>query len=173
MYIKQPSMFIENQFGALNPHDKVTSNLSKVIILSHVRQGVEMAKKAKLPKPVIDIIAQHHGTSLLRYFYAKALKTDKNIREENFRYPGPKPQTREAAIVMMSDCIEAAVRSLKKPNTSKIESMIDMLISGMLNDGQFNECELTFKDIDTLKKVFLKSMTSLYHTRIEYPDQKK
>ena len=170
---KQPSMFIENQFGALNPHDKVTSNLSKVIILSHVRQGVEMAKKAKLPKPVIDIIAQHHGTSLLRYFYAKALKTDKNIREENFRYPGPKPQTREAAIVMMSDCIEAAVRSLKKPNTSKIESMIDMLINGMLNDGQFNECELTFKDIDKLKNVFLKSMTSLYHTRIEYPDQKK
>ena len=170
---KQPSMFIENQFGALNPHDKVTSNLSKVIIISHVRQGVELAKKAKLPDPIVDIIAQHHGTSLLKYFYAKALKTDKNIREENFRYPGPKPQTKEAAVVMMSDCIEAAVRSLKKPDAYKIESMINMLINGMLNDGQFNECELTFKDIDTLKKVFLKSMTSLYHTRIEYPDQKK
>lgn len=170
---KQPSMFIENQFGALNPHDKVTSNLSKVIIISHVRQGVELAKKAKLPDPIIDIIAQHHGTSLLRYFYAKALKTDKNVREESFRYPGPKPQTKEAAVVMMSDCIEAAVRSLKNPNTSKIESMIDMLLIGMLNDGQFNECELTFKDIDILKKVFLKSMTSLYHTRIEYPNLKK
>ena len=121
-------MFIENQFGALNPHDKVTSNLSKVIIISHVRQGVELAKKAKLPDPIIDIIAQHHGTSLLRYFYAKALKTDKNVREESFRYPGPKPQTKEAAVVMMSDCIEAAFRSLKNPNTSKIESMIDMLL---------------------------------------------
>ena len=109
----------------------------------------------------------------MRYFYAKALKTDKNVREESFRYPGPKPQTKEAAVVMMSDCIEAAVRSLKNPNTSKIESMIDMLLIGMLNDGQFNECELTFKDIDILKKVFLKSMTSLYHTRIEYPNLKK
>ena len=170
---KHPSMFIENQFGALNPHDKCASTLSKVIITSHVKQGVELAKKYKLPEPIIDIIAQHHGTSLLKYFHFQALKTDKNAREEDFRYPGPKPQTKEAAVVMMADSIEAAVRSLKNVDLSKIESMIDAIINGMLNDGQFNDCELSFKDISKLKKKFLQSMASLYHTRIEYPEQKK
>ncbi len=170
---RQPSMFIENQFGAANPHDSVTSTLSKVIIISHVKQGVEMAKKYRLPDPIIDIIEQHHGTSLIRYFHSKALKVNKDVREHDFRYPGPKPQTKEAAVVMMADSIEAAVRSLKSPDGSKIEAMIDAIINGMLNDGQFNECEISFKDISKLKKVFLKSMNSLYHTRIEYPDQKK
>ncbi len=169
--LKRPSLFIENQFGMFNPHDKLTPTLSKLIVISHVKYGVELAKEYNLPEPVIDLIQQHHGTSLVTYFHFQAKKLGGEVSEEDFSYPGPRPQTKEAAIIMMADSIEASVRSLQNRSTTGIGSLIDKIIDRMLANGQFDECEISFKDIKKLKNVFLKSMASLYHTRIDYPDK--
>lgn len=170
--LKKPALFIENQFGIVNPHEKIAPRLSKLILISHVKYGVELAKQYRLPAPVIDMISQHHGTSLIAYFHHQAKKQyGKDVSEQDFRYPGPKPQTKEAAIIMMADSIEAAVRSLSSRNQSRIETLINTIIDNMLFDGQFDECELSFKNVKDLKKVFLKSILSMYHARIKYPDK--
>lgn len=172
--IKRPYFFTDNQFGGDNPHDKLSPGLSTLIIKSHVKDGVETAKKYKLPKPVIDIIQQHHGTNLISFFYQEALNDDKyeNVDEAEFRYEGPKPQTKEAALIMLADICEAAVRSkqFNRSNHSRIEALVRELIRKKLEEGQLDECDLTLKDLDKIAISFTKVLTGIYHHRIEYPE---
>ncbi|GAX91515.1 HD family phosphohydrolase [Effusibacillus lacus] len=169
---RRPIFFIENQNGRENPHDKVAPSLSHLIITSHVRDGVEMQEQHRLPKPIRDICEQHHGTTVLWYFYNKALELDKNsnLNIDDFRYPGPKPKTKEAAIIMLCDSVEAAVRSMSRPTPNRIEAVIRKIIKDRLNDGQLDECDLTLKDLDKIAEALMKSLNGIYHARIEYPD---
>jgi hypothetical protein len=173
---KRPSYFIENQTNIENPHDRIDPYLSKSIIIAHARDGVEMLKEHKIPKPIRDIAEQHHGTTLLHYFYHKALKQyerdpDKTVNESDFRYPGPKAQTKEAAIVGIADSVEAAVRSLRNPTVEQIDSMVRKIIKSRLDDGQFNECDLTLKELDTIGKSMKETLIGIFHSRIEYPPE--
>ncbi|TEB11539.1 HD family phosphohydrolase [Pelotomaculum propionicicum] len=169
---KRPYFFIENQMTSDNPHDKITPSLSTLILTSHVKDGVEMARENKLPQGIIDIIEQSHGTSLVTYFYHKALECDRNetVTEEEFRYEGPRPQTREAAIVMLADSVEAAVRSLQNPTPGRVEGLVRKIIKDKLNDGQLEECDLTFKDLAVIATAFVRVMSGIFHNRVEYPD---
>lgn len=173
--IRRPYFFVENQFGHENPHEKLTPNLSTLIITSHVKDGVEIAREHGLPDKLIDIISQHHGTDLIRYFFNKAaecIQDEKEVLvEADFRYEGPKPQTKEAALVMLADSVEAAVKSLSKYSPVKIEALIQKIIRERLDEGQFEECNLTLKDLTNVKNSFLKVLAGLYHNRIEYPDK--
>ncbi|KUG04329.1 membrane protein [hydrocarbon metagenome] len=170
--IKRPEYFVENQRGFDNPHEKIAPALSTLIITSHVKEGVEMAREAHLPVTIIDFIEQHHGTSLAKYFYSRALEEDRdgNVNEDNFRYEGPRPKSKETALVMLADSVEAAVRSLESPSPEKIRDMVRMLIKDKLNDGQLEMCDLTFKDLDIISKSFNKVLEGIYHKRIEYPE---
>ncbi|SEB41108.1 HDIG domain-containing metalloprotein [Paenibacillus sp. GP183] len=177
---KRPMYFIENQTNMENPHDRIDPNLSKSIITAHPRDGVEMLKDYKIPKPIRDIAQQHHGTTLLHYFYQKAIKlnklaesaeVDKEILEEDFRYPGPKAQSKEAAIVGIADSVEAAVRSLRKPTLEQIDTMVHKIIKSRLDDGQFNECDLTLKELDTIEKTLNETLLGIFHSRIDYPSE--
>ncbi len=170
--IKRPYFFIENQVACDNPHDKIAPSLSTLILTSHVKDGVEMAREHKLPQGVIDIIEQHHGTSLVSYFYHKALESDhpETVTEDEYRYEGPKPQTREAAIVMLADSVEAAVRSLQNPTLGRVEGFVRKIIKDKLNDGQLEECDLTFKDLNVIANSFVKVLSGIFHSRVEYPD---
>lgn len=169
---KRPYFFIENQMTVDNPHDKITPSLSTLILTSHVKDGVEMAREHKLPQGIIDIIEQHHGTSLVTYFYHKALENDRTetVTEEEFRYEGPKPRTREAAIVMLADSVEAAVRSLQNPTQGRVEGLVRKIIKDKLNDGQLEECDLTFKDLNVIACAFVRVLSGIFHNRVEYPD---
>lgn len=169
--LKRPYFFIENQLSKDNPHDKIAANLSALIITSHVKDGLELAQRHRLPQVIKDIIGQHHGTTLLTYFYNQALEEakEKKVVEEDFRYVGPKPQTKEAAIVMLADTVEAAVRSLGKPTPNRIEGMVHRLIKERLHDGQLDECDLTFRDLSAIAAAFVKVLAGIYHSRIEYP----
>ncbi|MGD9156765.1 MAG: HDIG domain-containing protein [Bacillota bacterium] len=173
--IKRPYFFVENQFGQENPHEKLTPTLSTLVITSHVKDGVEMAREHGLPSKLIDIIQQHHGTDLVRYFFNKAtenLQDEKEVlAEADFRYEGPKPQTKEAALVMLADSVEAAVKALPKASPAKIEAMIQKIIRERLDEGQFDECNLTLKDLTLVKNSFVKVLGGLYHSRIEYPEK--
>lgn len=171
---KRPSYFIENQSNMENPHDKIDPALSKSIIVAHARDGVEMLKEYNIPKPIRDIAEQHHGTTLLQYFYHKAKKQaeekgEKPPEESEYRYPGPNAQTKEAAIVGIADCVEAAVRSLRNPTVEQIDSMVRKIIKGRLDDGQFNECDLTIKELDRIAKALNETLLGIFHSRIEYP----
>lgn len=170
--VKRPYFFIENQMTCDNPHDKIAPSLSTLILTSHVKDGVEMARNNKLPQGLIDIIEQHHGTSLVSYFYHKALESDRTetVTEEEFRYEGPKPQTREAAIVMLADSVEAAVRSLQNRTPGRVEGVVRKIIKDKFNDGQLDECDLTFKDLDIIANSFVKVLSGILHSRVEYPD---
>lgn len=168
---KRPHFFIENQINMENPHDNIAPQLSKTIIISHTTDGAELLRKHKLPKEIVDIAEQHHGTTLLKYFYHKAMQqTDTPIQESDFRYPGPKPQTKESAIIGIADSVEAAVRSLSKPTPNKIESIVRSIISDRLQDGQFDECDMTLKELDTVAKSLCESLQGIFHSRIEYPE---
>lgn len=170
--IKRPYFFIENQMACDNPHDKIAPSLSTLILTSHVKDGVEMAKENKLPQGIINIIEQHHGSGLVSYFYHKALENDRTetVTEEEYRYEGPKPQTREAAIVMLADSVEAAVRSLQNRTPGRVEGLVRKIIKDKLNDGQLDECDLTFKDLDKIATAFVRVLSGIFHSRIEYPD---
>ncbi|NNU75812.1 HDIG domain-containing protein [Clostridium estertheticum] len=170
--IKRPYFFKENQLGNDNPHDKITPNLSTLIIISHVKDGLELAKEYKLPKVIQDVIVQHHGTTLVKYFYVTMKNSSENpdeIKEEDFRYNGPNPESKEAAIIMLADAVEAAVRSIPNSTKGKIEEMVNNLIKVRLNDGQLDNCDLTLKDLEKIRKSFLKVLSGIYHERIEYP----
>lgn len=173
---KRPSYFIENQTNIENPHDFIEPKLSKSIIVAHARDGVDMLKDHRLPKPIRDIAEQHHGTTLLKYFYVKALKQaeeqgiEPDFTEEDYRYPGPKAQSKEAAIVGIADCVEAAVRSLRNPTVEHIENMIQKIIKSRLDDQQFNECDLTMKELDTIAQSLKETVIGIFHSRIEYPE---
>ncbi|KGM97905.1 phosphohydrolase [Clostridium novyi A str. 4552] len=173
--IKRPMFFKENQLGGDNPHDKINPNLSTLIITSHVKDGVEMAKEYKLPQVIKDAIQQHHGTSLVKYFYITAKNNSEKpeeINEEDFRYQGPIPESKEIAILMLADSVEAAVRSIKEPTKGKIEEMVNNIIKARLNEGQLDNCDLTLKDLEKIRKSFLKTLSGIYHQRIEYPTEK-
>ncbi|HEU5140007.1 MAG TPA: HD family phosphohydrolase [Bacillales bacterium] len=168
---KRPRFFIENQMGMENPHDKISPQLSRTVIISHPYDGVSMLKAHHLPKEIIDIAEQHHGTTLLKFFYHKALAKDsKGVSEQEFRYPGPKVQTREAAVIEVADSVEAATRSLSKPTPEKIESLVRKIITERLEDGQFNECHITLKELDTVAKSICETLKGIFHSRIEYPE---
>ncbi|WP_407941594.1 HD family phosphohydrolase [Metabacillus schmidteae] len=170
---KRPQYFIENQMNIENPHNKLSAQLSKNIIIAHVTDGVDMLKKHKMPKEFIDIAEQHHGTTLLKYFYHQAKQSNDSIYEEEFRYPGPKPQTKEIAIISIADSVEAAVRSMANPTPEKIEKLVKSIISDRLQDHQLDECDITLKELDIIAKSFCESLKGIFHSRIEYPELTK
>ncbi|MCR8845793.1 HDIG domain-containing protein [Paenibacillus sp. SC116] len=176
---KRPSYFIENQTNIDNPHDYIDPKLSTSIIVAHAGDGAEMLKEYKLPRPIRDIAEQHHGTTFLKYFYHKALKQaeeqgeEPDFTEDEFRYPGPKAQSKEAAVVGIADCVEAAVRSLRHPTMEQIENMIHKIIKDRLDDNQFNECDLTMRELDMVAHSLKETVMGIFHSRIEYPDAVK
>lgn len=171
---KRPHFFIENQMKLENPHDKLSPQLSKTIIISHPYDGAEMLRNYKMPKEIVDIAEQHHGTSLLKFFYHKAnQEAEKPISEKEFRYPGPKAQSVEAAVVGISDCVEAAVRSMAKPTPEKIEALVKKIINDRLEDGQFDECDLTLKQLNLVATSIRETLKGTFHSRIEYPEDVK
>ncbi|MCX8030055.1 MAG: HDIG domain-containing protein [Thermodesulfovibrionales bacterium] len=170
--IKMPEYFVENQSGSISKHEKLTPHMSSMIIMNHVKEGIELAKQYKLPQSVIDILQQHHGTSSIAYFYQKAKEKagDPPPMPEDYRYHGPKPQSRVAALVMMADAVEAAARSLIDPTPARIAALVDKIINNIFLDGQIDECELTLKDLSEIKKRFIHILTIIFHKRIAYPD---
>lgn len=173
--IKRPYFFVENQVGIDNPHEKIAPSLSTLIVTSHIKDGIDLCRDYKIPQVITDIVQQHHGTTLVSYFYNRATETDHSecIVEADFRYEGPRPQTKEAALIMLADCCEAAVRSIAKPNLNRIEAMVRKIIRERLHDGQLDECSLTLKDLNIIGDVFIRVLSSMFHTRIEYPDTLK
>ncbi|MDX8364190.1 HD family phosphohydrolase [Cytobacillus sp. IB215665] len=168
---KRPQFFIENQMNIENPHNNIAPQLSKNIIIAHATEGAEMLRKHKLPTEIVDIAAQHHGTSLIKYFYHKAQQQSEiPISEEEFRYPGPKPQTKEAAIIGIADSVEAAVRSLTNPSSAEIQKLIKNIIADRLQDGQLNSCDLTLKELDVVSSSLCETLKGIFHSRIEYPE---
>ena len=173
--IERPYFFGENQMGGENPHNNITPNLSTMIIKSHVKDGLELARKYNLPKVVQDIIAEHHGKTLVKYFYYTMKNNAQNpneIKIEDYMYEGPIPSSKEAGIVMLSDSVEAAVRSIKEPDKEKINEMVNNIMNDKLSCGQLSNCDLTLKDIEKIRTCFLTTLNSIYHHRIEYPKEK-
>ncbi|MEH6994285.1 HD family phosphohydrolase [Neobacillus drentensis] len=167
---KRPNFFIENQMHRENPHDRLPPDKSANIIISHVTDGVAILKKYNLPKEIIHIAEQHHGNTLLKFFYHKAVQGEQEVKEEDYRYPGPKAQTKESAIVGIADSVEAAVRSLNQPTPETIESLVKKIVSDRLQDGQLNECDLTLKELETVSHSFCETLKGIFHSRIEYPE---
>lgn len=170
--LQKPEYFIENQDVKKNAHDELTPTMSKLIIMNHVKEGLELAKKYSLTPVLWDFIQQHHGSSLVYYFYRRALEgkeENQEVAEEGFRYPGPKPNTKETAIVLLADSVEAATRSLKNPTPDKIDETVHKIINNKFIDGQLDECELTLKDIEKISSVFSKILSGIYHSRVNYP----
>jgi putative nucleotidyltransferase with HDIG domain len=168
--LKKPLYFIENAGGGENKHDHLTPTMSSLILLSHIKDGLELARENRLGERVAHIIQQHHGTSLIFYFYQKAKEqASEPLNEEDFRYPGPKPQTKEAGLVMLADAVEAASRALSDPNPSRIKSLVQRIISDVFLDGQLEECELTLKDLHKIEDSFTHILTAIFHQRIDYP----
>jgi putative nucleotidyltransferase with HDIG domain len=172
--IKKPLYFIENQKDGRNKHDKLAPSMSSLILIAHVKEGVEIARKNKLGQVIIDTIKQHHGTSTIQYFYEKAkqLKGEDTVKIDDFRYPGPKPQTREAGLVMLADVVEAASRALDNPTPSRIQGLVQKLINNIFSDGQLDECELTLKDLHNIARSFNKILYGIHHHRIEYAEKR-
>ncbi|MGE8206205.1 HD family phosphohydrolase [Heyndrickxia sp. NPDC080065] len=167
---RRPQFFIENQINIENPHNHISPETSKDIIIAHATDGATMLRKHKLPKEIVDIAEQHHGTTLLKYFYYKAKEENENIDEQSFRYPGPKPQTKESAIISIADSVEAAVRSMSHPTPDQIKGLVHSIVQDRLQDGQLNECDITLKELELIKKTFCETLNGIFHSRIEYPN---
>lgn len=187
--LKKPLYFVENQVEG-NPHDDLTPTMSALVIVAHVKDGVDMAIKEKLAPEIIDVIQEHHGDSLVYYFYRKAQEqrrkqegeveeghiSDEEVVEvdrKNFSYPGPVPQTRESGIISLADAVESASRSLEKPNPTKIRALVDDIVLSRIKDGQLDDCGLTLNDVKVIREVFAKTLRSMLHTRIAYPEERK
>lgn len=173
--MKNPQYFVENQRGGENRHNALKPEESARIIIEHVTEGIRLAEEHGLPKPIVDNIKMHHGSGLLQYFFvhAQRMAGDQPIDESKFRYPGPKPNTREAGIIMLADKVEAATRTIKHPNEENIRAMIDRIINSVMADNQFSECPLTFSEIHVVADTFVDVLLGIYHQRIEYPDTKE
>ena len=172
--MEHSSYFIENQTKGYNPHDTISPYLSKTIIIAHVKDGVELISKYKLGRDILAGVKEHHGTTLINYFYKKAqTQSDENekVKEEDFRYPGPKPQFKESAILMLADSIEAAARTIDEPSPLKIQTLIDNMVDLKFKDGQLEECHITFSEVRTIKESFYKILVGVYHHRVEYPEE--
>ena len=170
---KRPKFYVENQENGENPHNKISPFMSTLIIISHTKDGVELAKQYQIPKEIRDIMYEHQGTTFLAYFYNEAKKIDPSVRKDDFRYSGPKPKTKESAIIMLADSIEAAIRSLDHKTPSNMENMIRKIIAGKIEDNQLSEANLTFQEIEVIVKTFVKTLMSIHHVRIKYPGQEK
>lgn len=174
--LAKPEYFSENQSAFTSKHEALTATMSKLIIMNHVKEGVELAKKYKFTPSVIDFIEQHHGNSLVYYFYRRALENTENVEkvgEEEFRYPGPKPNSKETAIVLLADSVEAATRALKEADPAKIEELVHKIINNKFIDGQLDECDLKLKDLEKISSVFIRILSGIYHGRVNYPESKK
>jgi putative nucleotidyltransferase with HDIG domain len=174
---KNPQYFAENQKAGENPHDKLKPNMSALIIKAHVKDGLEMARQQRLPKEIQAFIAQHHGTSLIAFFYHRAKQMEDpdipEVDEKDYRYPGPKPQSRETAISMLADGIEAASRALPNPSPARLKGLVQKMINKAFTDGQLDECDLTLKDLNSIAKSFTRILTGIYHQRPEYPEESR
>jgi putative nucleotidyltransferase with HDIG domain len=173
--ICKPEYFAENQNGAFNKHEKITPQMSALILVSHVKDGVELAREEKLPDVVIDAIKEHHGTTVMAYFYQKALETDSHssLKKDDFRYPGPRPRSKESGLLMLADTVEAAVRSLKNPTPAHIRNMVTKLIDSRAQDGELDNSGLTLNDLHRIKEKYISILTGIYHKRIAYPGQEE
>lgn len=179
--IVRPTFFIENQANLENPHDLLDPRVSARVIVDHVTDGARLARKARLPEPMVDIIVQHHGTSLIRYFYARSLESGDDVSEDEFRYPGPKPQTKEAGVIMLADSVEAAARATAmagrlvgsrgepREDADTLDAIVNRVVQERLDDGQLNECDLTLREIELIRRAFVQILEGIYHPRIEYP----
>ena len=168
--LKNPMYFIENQSSNINPHDEIKFDKSAEIIINHVSDGIEIAKENNLPQELIDFIITHHGTTTVEYFYKQCIANfpDEEIDREHFTYPGPKPFSKETAILMMADAAEASARSIKNPTSDNIDNLIETVIDKQLKDNQFMDADITLKEITELKKLFKKKLVNIHHPRIEY-----
>ncbi|MGD8564071.1 MAG: HDIG domain-containing protein [Desulfarculaceae bacterium] len=172
--LKKPDYYVENQGGGHNRHEKLAPSMSALILISHVKEGVELATKHRLGRPIVDIMAQHHGTRLINYFFQKALDRRRQAGgdepdKEGYRYPGPRPQTREAGLVMLADAVEAATRALKNYTSARIKGVVQSQINNIFAEGQLDECELTLKDLHKIAKTFNRILSGIFHQRLEYP----
>ena len=170
--VKKPAYFVENQLGGENKHEKLAPSMSSLILISHVKDGVEVARKNLLGDRIIDIIQQHHGTSFISYFFHKAKNQTANpqqVKIEDYRYPGPRPQTKEAGLVLLADQVEAASKTLVEPNPARIQGLVQKIINNVFADGQLDECELTLKELHLIAKSFNKILSGIFHQRIHYP----
>ena len=176
--LRKPEYFIENQAGGENKHDDLTPTMSTLVIVAHVKDGVEIARQHRLPARIIDLIQQHHGTTMVEYFYNRALKnaeqesdTPPVIDEADFRYPGPRPQTRESAVMMLADTVESASRALREPTPARIESLVSEITRKKFEDGQFDQCDITIEQLHSIRESLIKSLNAMYHARVKYPEQ--
>jgi hypothetical protein len=168
--MSKPLYFVENQMGGINKHDKLSPPMSALILIDHVKEGINLANKYRLGRSIKDIIQQHHGTTLIKYFYNKAKEQKMDIKEEEFRYKGPKPQTREAGIIMIADQVGAASRTLSEPSVSHIRQLVKKITTDIFLDGQLDECELTLRGLNNISDAFVKVLSGMFHHRIEYPE---
>ncbi len=169
--MKNPLYFTENQTSGYNPHDEITYRESARVIIDHVIDGIEMARKNNLPEYVIDFIRTHHGTTTARYFYTMEMKErpDDEIDKAHFTYPGPRPFSKETAVVMMADSVEAASRSLGKPDEKQINELVDNIVDTQVKEKQFDNADITLRDITTVKGIFKRMLLNIYHVRVAYP----
>jgi len=168
--MEHPTYFTENQITSVNPHDDLPPKESAKIIIEHVINGIEIARKNNIPDRIIDFIRTHHGTTLVYYFFKKQQELDQKADEEDFRYPGPIPFSRETAILMMSDAVEAASKSLKNPTFPIIDEFVEKIVKGQMQANQFLNANITLKEIELVKKVLKQKLTNIYHLRVEYPE---
>ncbi len=171
----KPEYFTENQLVGGNKHDDIEPSVSRLVILNHVKEGIELGKKHKLNPIIIDFIPQHHGTSLMHYFYQRALEEaqdETSVKEEQYRYPGPKPQSKETAIVLLADSAEGATRTIDEPSPQKIEEVVRKVINNKFIDGQLDECNLTLREIELIARTFTRVLSAMYHGRVKYPEMK-
>ncbi|QDV64120.1 HD family phosphohydrolase [Crateriforma conspicua] len=173
----KPEYFIENQSGGVNQHDSLQPAMSTLVIIAHVKDGADLARSHHLPEPIIDFILQHHGTTLVEYFYREATRRSEEdpnreaVSDKDFRYPGPKPKTLEAAVLMLADTVESASRTLVDPTPARIQGLVDSIAQKKVADGQFDECGMTFRQLHRVRQSLVKSLTAIYHARIKYPGQ--
>jgi membrane-associated HD superfamily phosphohydrolase len=174
----KPQYFVENQQGGENRHDNLSPAMSLLVIIGHVKDGIELAREYRVPRTIIHFIESHHGTTLVEYFYrvakqrAEEAGDKESVQEVEFRYPGPRPQTKEAAILMLSDCVESATRAMNEPTPAQIEGLVDELAKRRLLDGQFDQCPLTLAELGTVKEAILARVGAIHHGRIAYPEDK-
>jgi putative nucleotidyltransferase with HDIG domain len=173
----KPGYFVENQGREANRHESLLPAMSTLVIIAHVKDGADLARQNRLPQPIIDFIEQHHGTTLVEYFFQQATKQSENdpdgetVEDAAFRYPGPKPQTREAAVLMLADAAESASRTLVDPTPARIDSLVESITMKRLLDGQFDDCRLTLQELRCIRESLVKLLTAVYHARVKYPDQ--
>jgi len=173
--MRKPEYFIENQIGLANKHEDLVPTMSTIVIISHVKDGVELARNHNLPPRIVDLIEQHHGTTLVEYFFNQAKKQssddNQDVEKSDFRYPGPKPQTAEAAVMMIADAVESASRTLREPAPARLDALVSVIMKKKLDDGQFDECPVTMQQLNMVQKSLVKSLNAIYHARVQYPEQ--